>query len=79
MRRWLMPAVYLVAPKCALCLLGYAGFAASLGLEGPELCGGPETPAISPWPLGAAGVALLCLYRFLSCAEPRVPSAASSR
>lgn len=40
LRRWVGPALLVaLAPKCVLCLLGYVGFAASLGLAGPELCG----------------------------------------
>jgi hypothetical protein len=40
-RAGLLPATVLVlAPKCALCLLAYAGLGTALGLGGPELCGG---------------------------------------
>jgi len=38
----------LLAPKCALCLLGYVGLGAALGLTRPELCGAP-TSSTSPW------------------------------
>ncbi len=35
-----MPAAFLaLAPKCALCLLAYAGLGTALGLGGPEICG----------------------------------------
>jgi hypothetical protein len=41
-----IPALLLAfAPKCAVCLLAYAGLGAALGLSGPELCGAP--PAAS--------------------------------
>jgi len=38
----------LLAPKCALCLLGYAGLGAALGLTRPELCGATAS-STSPW------------------------------
>jgi len=39
--RWLWPAALLaLTPKCFLCVLGYAGLGAALGLSGPEICGG---------------------------------------
>ena len=38
----------LLTPKCALCLLGYAGLGAALGLTRPELCGAPASSA-QPW------------------------------
>ncbi|MCX6955838.1 MAG: hypothetical protein NTV51_27150 [Verrucomicrobia bacterium] len=58
--RWVVPAALLaLAPKCLVCLLGYAGLGAALGLAGPELCGAPEsslTPSMVA--LGVAGTAL---------------------
>ncbi|MEO6993832.1 MAG: hypothetical protein ABI273_09405 [Lacunisphaera sp.] len=49
MRGWLIPAAILaLTPKCALCLLAYAGLGTWLGLGGPELCGGPAG-ASGPW------------------------------
>ena len=52
----LLPAAALAfAPKCALCVLGYAGLGAALGLTGPELCGAPAGPALTwSWSLAAA-------------------------
>lgn len=45
--RWLIPAALLaLMPKCLLCALAYAGLGATLGLGGPELCGGAN-PALS--------------------------------
>lgn len=43
--RWLLPAALLaLTPKCILCLLGYAGLGAAIGLGGPEFCGAsPDT------------------------------------
>src|SRR5258705_322291 len=63
--RWLAPAALLtVAPKCALCLLAYAGLGAALGLGGPEICGAQSGPAgMWAWPLlGGAGLAPLASY-----------------
>ncbi len=64
-RGWLIPAALLaLTPKCALCLLAYAGLGAALGLGGPELCGGAASVGSSGLPLalgvvlGAAGLAL---------------------
>jgi hypothetical protein len=44
LRGWLLPTVLLAAfaPKCILCLVGYAGIGVALGLGGPELCGGSD-------------------------------------
>lgn len=66
MRRWLLPAACLVAPKCALCLLAYAGLGTAFGLGGPELCGAAETSVLPPALLGAAGAAAILFHRFLS-------------
>jgi hypothetical protein len=58
LRRWALPAALLaLAPKCALCLLGYAGLGALLGLGGPELCGATVV-ATAPWALWLAGLGL---------------------
>ena len=57
-RGWVVPvALCALAPKCALCVLAYAGLGAALGLGGRELCG--ATGDAGPWPwllplLGAA-------------------------
>ncbi len=60
LRPALLPAALLaLAPKCALCLLAYAGLGAALGLGGPELCGGsvaapsPAIPLLFGLGLGA--------------------------
>ena len=56
--RWLWPAAVLaIAPKCLLCVLGYAGLATALGLGGPEICGGSGGASSSciVW-VSAAGV-----------------------
>jgi hypothetical protein len=38
--RWLIAGALLaVVPKCALCLLAYAGLGAAAGLGRPEMCG----------------------------------------
>src|SRR5690349_18598342 len=38
--RWLWPAAAAaLIPKCALCVLGYAGLGTALGLGRPEICG----------------------------------------
>lgn len=43
-RGWLIPAALLaLAPKCALCILAYAGLGTALGLGGPEICGDAGT------------------------------------
>lgn len=40
--RWLLAGVVAVAaPKCLVCVAGYAFVFAGVGLAGPELCGGP--------------------------------------
>lgn len=63
--RWLLPAALLAfIPKCLLCLLGYAGLGAAVGLRGPEMCGAsPGSPASwassLAWLGGAVGVIAL--------------------
>ncbi|HEY4248895.1 MAG TPA: hypothetical protein VGM64_18875 [Lacunisphaera sp.] len=43
-RGWLIPAALLaLTPKCALCLLAYAGLGALFGVGGSELCGGADS------------------------------------
>lgn len=45
--RWLWPAALLaLMPKCLLCVLAYAGLGATLGLGGPEICGGSTSSSI---------------------------------
>lgn len=56
--RWLALATCVVAaPKCLVCLLGYAGLGAALGLAGPELCGAPSGSA-TPWGLSLVAAAI---------------------
>lgn len=39
--QWLATtALIAIAPKCALCVVGYAGLGAVIGFSGPEICGG---------------------------------------
>ncbi len=48
-RAWWVPIVLLTfAPKCVMCVLGYAGLGVALGLTGPELCGAPGSSS-GPW------------------------------
>lgn len=57
-------ALLAVAPKCAWCILAYAGLGASLGLGGPEICGvtGADTSWAPVLPLlGVTAVATLIL------------------
>jgi hypothetical protein len=55
--RWFVPAALLaLAPKCLLCLAGYAGLGVALGLAGPELCGGPNS-GTTPWAPATAWLA----------------------
>ncbi len=81
-RGWLIPAALLVlAPKCALCLLAYAGLGAALGIGGPELCGasGDATRPGTIWlavlggALGAAALLVPAAKR-RSRPEPFQPS-----
>lgn len=52
-------ALLALTPKCAVCVLAYAGIGAALGLSGPEICGG-AIGAPTPWasPFVISGVAL---------------------
>ena len=34
-------ATILIAPKCLVCVIAYAGLGAAIGIGGTELCGGP--------------------------------------
>lgn len=53
--RWLLSAAGLaLAPKCLLCLAGYAGLGTALGLAGPELCGGPPRDTAALYVVPAA-------------------------
>ena len=59
--RWSAPlALLALAPKCLLCLAGYVGLGAALGLGGPELCGAPAGGSPCAWAssLALVGVAL---------------------
>jgi len=40
-------ALFALVPKCAVCVLAYAGVGAALGLGGPEICGGTLQPSFS--------------------------------
>jgi hypothetical protein len=56
-------AAGVAAPKCLVCLLGYAGLAASLGWAGPELCGAGQEDYAGPILAGLVvglAVAALC-------------------
>ncbi len=65
LRRWLLSAALLaLAPKCAMCLLGYLGLGAVLGLGGNELCGAPSDPN-RPWELLLLGVSALAATMLL--------------
>ena len=69
--RWLGPAAMLaVAPKCALCLLAYAGLGAALGLGGPELCGATESMHWTPVLLGSLGAAGFLLAKVIHRPTP---------
>jgi sulfite exporter TauE/SafE len=66
-RRWLLPAaLFVLAPKCVLCLLAYAGIGAALGLSGPEICGASSSSTMSLWTtvfvLGGAALSVIGLY-----------------
>jgi hypothetical protein len=68
--RWSAPlALLALAPKCLLCLAGYAGIGAALGLGGPELCGatggspGAWVMALALPGMGLAGVAVWMAIR----------------
>ncbi len=65
-RGWLIPAALLaLTPKCALCLLAYAGLGSLLGIGGPELCGEPNS-APGHWALlTVSGVILFGVVRIL--------------
>jgi hypothetical protein len=63
--RLIPAALVALAPKCLLCLLGYAGLGAAWGLGAPELCGA-GTARAAAWPavwsaLGAAAGAWVLL------------------
>lgn len=69
-RRGLLPAACLVAPKCVLCAFAFAGVGTTLGLNGPELCGGTATTTIEPASLGGAAAATILVYRLIRPATP---------
>ena len=57
-RGWLFPAVLVaLSPKCALCVLAYAGAGTVLGLGGPEFCG--SQGATHPWWLVLSGLSVV--------------------
>jgi hypothetical protein len=43
-----------LAPKCALCVLGYAGLGMTFGITTPELCGEPAGRGSSLWLISLA-------------------------
>ena len=55
-----------VTPKCALCLLAYAGLGATLGLGGPELCGAAARTDGLPLLLGALGAGGVIIFKAFS-------------
>ncbi|MEO6992969.1 MAG: hypothetical protein ABI273_05045 [Lacunisphaera sp.] len=74
MRGWLIPvAVLALTPKCALCLLAYAGLGTLLGLGGQDLCGGAKS-ASGYWELAfgliSTGAGTVFLGRFLRSRRP---------
>jgi hypothetical protein len=50
-------ALFALVPKCAVCLLAYAGLGAALGLRGPEICGATSGSS-GPWVISLAGFGL---------------------
>jgi hypothetical protein len=52
-----------LTPKCLLCVLGYAGLGATLGLAGPELCGATRDVDATPFLWLAALGAVLTFAR----------------
>lgn len=60
-------SLLLIAPKCVLCLVAYAGLGATLGLAAPELCGAETAlpfPGVSVIAsLGAIGGVALAGFR----------------
>jgi uncharacterized membrane protein YjjB (DUF3815 family) len=55
-RGWLIPAALLaLMPKCALCVLAYAGLGAALGVGGREMCGAPAD-ATACWTTALAAI-----------------------
>jgi len=80
--RGLLPAALLVlAPKCVLCALAYAGLGAALGLGGPELCGTTAVPpgswASPPVWLGVAGGCGAFAWRAIRRRRRSVPAVSS--
>jgi hypothetical protein len=52
-------ALVTLMPKCLLCVLGYAGLGAALGLGGPELCGAGTESSLRGW-LRSRGLGVAC-------------------
>jgi hypothetical protein len=74
--RWLLGIAALVlAPKCLLCVAGYIGLGALLGITGPEFCGVASTGAPG-WRLPVIGAGLLLvgviLHQFRRAGAGRV-------
>lgn len=63
-----------LVPKCGLCVLGYLGLGAALGLGGPEICGAIGGPS-APWRmwLPVAGLALGATWALLRARGGRRP------
>jgi hypothetical protein len=67
-------AAVALAPKCALCVLAYAGVGAALGLRGQEICGAAAGTG-SPWRLSLSllALALACAAWFAAPKGERGP------
>lgn len=81
--RWLVPgALIALAPKCGLCVLGYLGLGAALGVGGPEICGaiGGTTPHWSVWLILPVPMILFVLagWNWLARMPKRRPSGNSN-
>lgn len=72
---WYGGIIAALTPKCALCLMAYAGVGASLGFNGPEWCGTAEDSSgfaatAAAW-LGVFGFLLLGLRRLITNGQAR--------
>lgn len=57
---WAVAALVIATPKCLLCVAGYLGVAAALGLGAPALCGAHPSGNMTPVTVAAAaGVVLI--------------------
>ncbi len=74
--RWLAPIAGLaLVPKCAFCLLAYAGLGTLFGfrLVSPELCGGAASSSPWPWLLGLAAFLGLSAQAATTVLKHRAP------